>query len=130
LWPFDGDFHGLLQPGKIVIAETYPVECCGWLLPAIKGKGKQEVRRAIGSHLTRWAVSLGLASEPALLGMIKEGFPKGDDAFDAVAGLFWMVEVALGRRKSGEPSEDRVRNVEGWILGQRSITKAESRKSG
>jgi hypothetical protein len=122
LWPFDGDFHGLLQPGKIVIAETYPAECCGWLLPAIKGKGKQEVRRAIGPHLTEWAASLGLALEPALLGMIKEGFPEGDDAFDAVAGLFGMVEVALGRRKSGEPSEDRVRNVEGWILGQSSIS--------
>ena len=129
LWPFDGDFHGLLQPGKIVIAETYPAERCGWLLPAIKGKGKQEVRRAIGPHLTEWAASLGLASEPALRGMIEEGFPEGDDAFDTLAGLFGMVEVALGRRKSGEPSEDRIRNVEGWILGQRSITKAESHKS-
>jgi hypothetical protein len=66
---------------------------------------------------------------PALRGMIEEGFPEGDDAFDTLAGLFGMVEVALGRRKYGEPSEDRIRNVEGWILGQRSITKAESHKS-
>ena len=119
LWPFDGDLRDLLKPGKIVIAETYPAECYGWfLVEPLRGKGKLEVRRAVGIHLKKWAVSLALALEPALLGMIEEGFPEGDDAFDAIVGLLGMIEVVTGRRQPGEPSDDRVRNVEGWILGQ------------
>ena len=40
------------------------------------------------------------------------------DAFDAVVGLFGMTEVVTRRRQSGEPSEDKIRKLEGWILGQ------------
>ena len=119
LWPFDGDLSNSLQPGKIVIVETYPAECYGWFLTEpLRGKGKQEVRRAVGSHLTKWAASLDLGLEPALHGMIENGFPEGDDAFDAVVGLIGMIEVVTGKRKPGEPSEDRIQNLEGWILGQ------------
>lgn len=119
LWPFDGSLENLLAPGRIVIAETYPAECYGWFLPEpLKGKGKLEVRRTVGSHLTKWAVSLDLTLEPALLGMIEKGFPEGDDAFDAVVGLFGMIAVTMGRRQPVEPSGDRIRKLEGWILGQ------------
>jgi hypothetical protein len=119
LWPFDGDLIDLLQPGKIVVVETYPAECYGWFLTEpLRGKGKQEVRRAVGSHLTKWAASLDLGLEPALHGLIENGFPEGDDAFDAFVGLIGMIEVVTGKRKPGEPSEDRIQNLEGWILGQ------------
>jgi hypothetical protein len=119
LWPFDGDLIDLLQPGKIVVVETYPAEFYGWFLQdPLKGKGKQEVRKAVGSHLTKWAASLDLGLEPALLGMIENGFPEGDDAFDAVVGLIGMIEVVTGRRQPGEPNENRIRLLEGWILGQ------------
>jgi hypothetical protein len=64
------------------------------------------------------AQSIGLELEPALVAAIQCGFPQGDDAFDAVVGLFGMIEVAAGRRRSGEPKEDRIRKLEGWILGQ------------
>jgi hypothetical protein len=50
--------------------------------------------------------------------MIEQGFPEGDDAFDAVVGLFGMLEVVTGKRQPGEPRDDRIRKVEGWILGQ------------
>ena len=44
--------------------------------------------------------------------------PGGEDPFDAVAGLFGMVNVLLGRRAAGVPGRDEaVRRVEGWILG-------------
>ena len=66
-----------------------------WVEP-LRGKGKLEVRRAVGSHLTKWGVSLHLSLEPAFLYKIEKGFPKGDDAFDAVVGLFGMIEVAKG----------------------------------
>ena len=48
LWPFDGKLHELLEPGKIVIAETYPAECYCWFFsePLI-GKGKLGVRKGI-----------------------------------------------------------------------------------
>jgi hypothetical protein len=49
---------------------------------------------------------------------VEEGFPEGDDSFDAVVGLFGMLEVALGRREPGEPQDEHIRDVEGWILGQ------------
>jgi hypothetical protein len=119
LWPFDGDLEDLLKPSRIVVAETYPAECYTWFLSEpLKGKGKQEVRKGVGSHLTKWAVSLNLALEPTLLGKIQEGFHEGDDAFDAVVGLFGIMDVISGRRHPGEPRENRIRKVEGWILGQ------------
>ncbi len=38
--------------------------------------------------------------------------------FDAVVGLFAMLEVVTGRRAAGVPKDDEnVRKVEGWILG-------------
>jgi hypothetical protein len=119
LWPFDGDLSDLLQPGKIVIAETYPAECYGWFLPEpLRGKGKVEVRRAVGSHLIRWGASLDLELEPPLLSVIEKGFPEGDDAFDAAVGLFGMIAVITERRQPGDPREDRIGKLEGWILGQ------------
>jgi|HubBroStandDraft_4_1064222.scaffolds.fasta_scaffold52080_2 hypothetical protein len=118
LWPFDGPLHELFQPGRIVIAETYPAECYGWFFGSLKGKGRQEVRRAVSAPLLERAQSSGLELEPALVTAIKCGFLQGDDAFDAVVGLFGMVEVVTGKRQSGEPKEERIRKLEGWILGQ------------
>jgi hypothetical protein len=54
---------------------------------------------------------------PDLRRTIEDGFPN-DDAFDAAVGLFGMLEVLMNRRESGEPDEDSVRKLEGWIFGQ------------
>jgi hypothetical protein len=119
LWPFDGRLNDLLLLGKIVIVETYPTECYGWFFAEpLKGKGKLEVRSKARDSLIEWANSESVELDPALTRTIQEGFPEGDDAFDAVVGLFGMIEVVLGRRATGEPSEDRIRKVEGWILGE------------
>ena len=48
------------------------------------------------------------------------GFPQGDDAFDAVVGLFGMLQVCLGQREPGEPDDRAIREIEGWILGRES----------
>ena len=37
----------------------------------------------------------------ALRGEIEVGFPEGDDAFDAVVGLFGMIEVITGIKAHG-----------------------------
>jgi hypothetical protein len=57
--------------------------------------------------------------DTALARTVKKGFPNGDDSFDAVVGLFGMIEVAMGR-PSGEPANHRIKTIEGWILGQAS----------
>lgn len=36
---------------------------------------------------------------------IQRGFPHGDDAFDAVVGLFGMLQVCLGQREPGGPDD-------------------------
>jgi hypothetical protein len=118
LWPFDGSFDDLLQPGNVVIAETYPAECYGWFCDGgVKGKGKPEVRKKAGVALLEWAVRASVSIHPDLLRMIEQGFPDGDDSLDATVGLLGILEVLNGRRMPGDPSEEAVRRLEGWILG-------------
>lgn len=119
IWPFDGRLDELLRPGAIVIAETYPAECYGWFFAEpLKSKRNQDARKRASAPLLERAQSIGLELEGELVRAIEEGFPEGDDAFDAVVGLFGMVEVVTGRRQPGEPTKDRIRRLEGWILGQ------------
>jgi hypothetical protein len=119
LWPFHGRLDDMLLPGRIVVAETYPSECYGWFFSEpLNGKGKLEIRKKAGGRLLKWAETACVELDPAVARTIEEGFPEGDDAFDAVVGLFGMIEVVTGRRQPGEPSEDSIRKVEGWILGQ------------
>ena len=121
LWPFDGSLDALLKPGNVLIVETYPAECYGWFFDGgIKGKGYWEVRKKAGGALLDWAGKANVKLDPDLLQTIEHGFPDGDDAFDATVGLFGMLEVLMGRREPGDPSEEGVRKVEGWILGQGS----------
>ena len=119
LWPFDGVLGDLLLPGSLVVAETYPAESCRWLVGRpLKSKGKLEVRKGASTALIRWAQSRGVQLLPDLVQVIEHGFPEGDDAFDAIVGLFGMLEVVLGHRTSGEPPDAAVNAIEGWILGQ------------
>ncbi len=120
LWPFDGALSSLLVPGKVVVAETYPTECCGWFSKEpLGGKRNQDNRRKFGASLLRWADDQSVTLEDHLTKEIQGGFPQGeDDAFDAVVGLFGMLQVCLGQRSPGEPDERIIRRVEGWILGR------------
>jgi hypothetical protein len=101
--------------------ETYPAECYGWFLQdGLKGKADAEVRRKAGGALFKWAEKENVKLDPDLTHTIEQGFPDGDDAFDAAVGLFGMLEVLMGRREPGDPNEESVRKLEGWILGQGS----------
>jgi len=42
----------------------------------------------------------------------------GEDAFDAIIGLLGMLAVVLGYQPAGDPGDDEIRRIEGWILGQ------------
>jgi hypothetical protein len=118
-WPFDGKISDLLQPGKIVIAETYPAEYYRWFSGSMLNvKGQRQSRTKFGDFLLNRAAKRNLELEGPLHQQIEKGFPEGDDAFDAVVGLFGMIEVATGERQSGEPHDDKITRLEGWILGQ------------
>jgi hypothetical protein len=126
LWPFDGSLADLVRGHRLVIAETNPGEVYGHLdlrspLRANGGKRRQIARTACARSLLAWAerASVTLASE--LRSDITSGFGPNldaEDGFDAVVGLFGMLNVMLGHRPSGEPDDPVVRRIEGWILGQ------------
>ena len=119
LWPFDDPLPSLLVPGSIVVAETYPAECYGWFSKEPLGsKRNQDDRIRFGTSLLRWADTHDIMLANCLTEDIQSGFPQGDDAFDAVVGLFGMLQVCLGQRASGEPDKPAIREIEGWILGR------------
>jgi hypothetical protein len=119
VWPFDGSLDDLVKPGNTVIVETYPAAYYGWFFRGqpLKGKGKVEVRRQTAPSLLNWAQSANVTLDAELRCTIEDGFPN-DDAFDATVGLFGMLEVLINRRESGEPDDEKVRKLEGWIFGQ------------
>ena len=130
LWPFDGQLHELAGRRGVVVAETYPRECYGHLGVSFAptptsphpGKRRQADRRRNAPALLGWAAGTQTALAPGLGAAIVDGFgPGGDgeDRFDAVVGLFGMLNVLLGRREAGVPADDEaVLRVEGWILGR------------
>jgi hypothetical protein len=128
LWPFDGSLAELLEPGRTVIAETYPAD----VYPRIgidlrlgaqrgrSGKRVQSCRAANAPAVEAWTEAAGVELTTELRDELRSGFgpaPDGDDRFDAVVGLVGMLDVVLGRRASGEPKSDVIRQLEGWILG-------------
>jgi hypothetical protein len=124
IWPFDGALADLLRVHRFVVAETYPGEVYGHLglsLRARGGKRSHAARSANAQLLLDWAGHAALDLAPELRAEIAAGFghqPGADDRFDAVIGLFGLINVVTGGRPSGEPDDPVVRRVEGWILGQ------------
>jgi hypothetical protein len=130
LWPFDGSLQSLLLPGALVVAETYPAECYDWFSDKpLGGKSDRENRKKFGALLLAWAGINNVHIDDGLRKEMQDGFLTGDDdAFDAVVGLFGMLQVCLGKRPSGEPNDKAVRNFEGWILGRASGIDAKSER--
>jgi hypothetical protein len=128
IWPFSGSLAELVaRPGSLVLAETYPAEVYAHL--GIKfargkdmgGKRSPSARKNNAPALLEWAAQAGIDLEGDLSDEIQAGFgDSGDseDRFDAVAGLFGMLNVVLGARPSWEPIDQSVLQIEGWILGQ------------
>ena len=125
IWPFDGPLDELFAPGRIVVAEAYPTEFYGHLGVSFAGtgKGKQAARAANGVALRAWSLQRGLALETELETGLGEGFAS-HDAFDAVVGLFGMLNVLTKYRAPGEPDDERVRRIEGWMLGRAADVEA------
>ncbi len=129
IWPFSGLFFDLFRPGRVVIAETYPAEFythLGMRFSARRpghrsGKRAQHDRAANAPALLAWARAAQVKLAPQLRAELRDGFgalASGEDRFDAVVGLWGMLNVVLKRRPPGEPQNVRLRKIEGWILGQ------------
>ncbi len=129
IWPFSGSLSELLEHRDIAVAETYPAEFYAHLGVRFgveragerSGKRVQDDRRANAEVLLRWASEAGVEVASELREEIEDGFgarSDGEDRFDAVVGLLGMLNVVLGLRSPGNPKDDEVRRIEGWILGQ------------
>ncbi len=123
IWPFDGPLYGLMAPGRVVVAETYPGEVYRHFGLAFRAGGKrtQEGRMANGPALIELADSLGLLLDGGLRSDFEGGFgagARGEDPFDAAVGLLGMLNVLRGGRSPGVPDDPVVQRIEGWILGQ------------
>ena len=121
IWPFDGRLDDLMTRPGIVVAETYPREVYRHLGLGISNgsKRRQSDRAADASRMRAWAHINGVRLTSQLQREIDDGFGphgNGEDRFDAVVGLFGMLDVVLGNRASGEPEDDTTK-IEGWILG-------------
>jgi len=104
LWPFEGSLEALAVAGGLVLAETYPAEAYGHSgvkFSVSESKRRQSDRAKISADILSWAFSNNVELTAELTSLISAGFgPKadGEDVFDAVMGLFGMIEVIDGRR--------------------------------
>jgi hypothetical protein len=85
------------------------------------GKRNQADRANQAAALIGWASANQLTLEPELDRSIQSGFgssAEGEDRFDAVAGLFGMLDALLHPDRWSEPESERILRFEGWIFGQ------------
>lgn len=124
IWPFSGALERLIRPGRIVVCEAYPGEYYGHLgvkfPPKSGGKRAQSARIANAERLIGFASDAGIRLDAALVDGLRDGFGAdafGEDRFDCVVGLLGMLNVLLGRRAPGNPTDPDIAQIEGWILG-------------
>jgi len=126
IWPFSGPLASICTTGNIVALETYPAEFYGHLglsfsSPKRRSKRSQIDRKAFARQLISWAGAHQLELDGSILDMILDGFGSaldGEDRFDALIGLYGMINVMMGNRPTGEPTPPLITKIEGWIFGQ------------
>jgi hypothetical protein len=125
IWPFSGNLENLCRPGKIIVVETYPAEYYHHLeLTSRKqrfSKRRFVDRVQLAASLLNFSRENNLELNPIVRADILDGFGKdleADHRFDALVGLYGMINIVLGRRSSGEPIPSSISNIEGWIFGQ------------
>jgi hypothetical protein len=128
LWPFEGPFRGLLRPGQIAIAETYPAEAMRHLgLKQSGSKRRQADRAAHASFILHAIRRLSATATPSLKSAITDGFgatATGEDQFDSVLGVLCVIGVLENRRPDTAPNDPHIQKWEGWVLGQTALPKS------
>jgi hypothetical protein len=125
LWPFAGAFRGLLAPGAIALAETYPAEALRHLGIRLKGSKRRQADRIALAGSLRTAMSmLGVQPESDMDDAVTEGFGAdiaGEDRFDCVLGVLCVLNVLAGNRPDTAPDDPWITTWEGWVLGQTAM---------
>lgn len=125
VWPFDGRLQDLLTASDAVLVETYPADVYLQLGLAIgrigASKTRQEDRRADAQRLLGWCAEHAVLPDEQLTEQVLDGFgpsPSGEDPFDAVVGLFGMIDTLHRAVEPELPDDPAIRSVEGWMFGQ------------
>ena len=125
VWPFDGQLADLLAASDAVLVETYPAD--GYVQLGLSighpgaSKTRQEDRRADARRLLEWCAEHAVLPDEPLTEQILDGFgpsPSGEDPFDAVVGLFGMIDTLHRAVEPELPDDPAIRSVEGWMFGQ------------
>ena len=124
LWPFDGTLADLSARPGVVIAETYPAEAYRMFDGGFRrneSKRRQADRASKAPAILKWAADHAVVLSDETIAAVLDGFgngASGEDAFDAVAGLVKMIEVASERRLESTLDLHPALTWEGWILGR------------
>ncbi|QRM36055.1 DUF429 domain-containing protein [Microvirga sp. VF16] len=124
LWPFDGSLAELSARSDVVLAETYPAEAYRMFNAAFRSgesKRRRSDRASKAPAILDWAAAYSVHLSDAAETAVRDGFGEaasGEDAFDALAGLLKMIEVADGRRPEATVGSEPALTWEGWILGR------------
>ncbi len=128
LWPFGGDLPGLIAPGRVVVAETYPAEALRHLGLRLHGsKRRQRDRIGLALALHAAMAALGAHADKALQDAVATGFgadAAGEDRFDSLLGVLCVLNVLAGNRPGGVPDDPAIRRWEGWVLGQTALPRS------
>ena len=128
LWPFEGPFRGLLTPGTLAIAETYPAEALRHLALRLPGsKRRQPDRAALAGPLAATMARLAVLPDATLLAQLQDGFgprPDGEDRLDCILGALAVINVLQGHRPDTPPPDPWLTTWEGWVLGQTAQPRA------
>lgn len=121
LWPFDGPFRGLLAPGRVTIAETYPAEAMRQLSLTMGGSKRRHADRLMLMPAVRDAmVRHRAAPDPALDDLLTAGMgadTAGEDRLDCLLGVLCVLSVLQGAQDAAPP-DPWITRWEGWVLGQ------------
>lgn len=125
VWPFEGPFLSLLDPGAIVIAETYPAEALRQLGLVPKGSKRRHADRlAYAQGIRQAMVRLSAVASAELESALDQGFGDdghGEDRLDCLLGVLCVLAVITGVRPDTAPDDYWIRKWEGWVLGQTAL---------
>ncbi|HEY6431493.1 MAG TPA: hypothetical protein VIZ17_05880, partial [Acetobacteraceae bacterium] len=125
LWPFEGSLRGLLTPGSVAIAETYPAEALRHFHLKLPGSKRRQAHRAALRPALRTVMGQLRAEGDGVLDQaIATGFgadAAGEDRFDCLIGVLCVINVLAGNRPDCAPDDHWIRRWEGWVLGQTAL---------
>jgi hypothetical protein len=118
IWPFSGSLAHICHPDNIVVVETYPAEFYSDLgvsfsSPIRRSKRRRLDRMAFAETLITWAKTHHVELADQIMSSIMDGFGNaldGEDRFDALVGLYGMINVILGVHPLGAKHTENYQN--------------------